>query len=417
MTVIRDGNVIKFQGQYRDADLHAPLACLHHAVNDYGYKDVVLDFSACTETYPGPMLALCSEVLRLRSEMVDAQLVLPDKPELARLFQNANWAHLLEPRAFDASRFRGHTQIPATQFTNPTEQYEAVNRIVNAILGGIPDIRRENFAALEWAVNELTDNVIVHSQSHVGGLVQVSSFKRTSKIVEFTIADSGLGIPATLRSGGDFAGSDTTALDRAIREGVTRDRSVGQGNGLYGSYQICCHSGGALQIESGHARLLYRPDPHGLEIRAQKVPVKGTLVIAKINFSDPDLLKDALKFSGKSHKPVDYIETKYEGDHDNIIHVALANEAQSFGSRVAGTPIHVKLHNLVQMCPGQPIEIDFSGVPLVSSSFADEVFGKLFVKLGPLEFMQRIRFKNMEQTVRMLIDKAISQRVSTGLGN
>jgi len=416
MTVIRDGNIIRFQGQYRDADLHAPLACLHHAVNDCGYRDIVLDFSACTETYPGPMLALCSEVLRLRSEQIDAELILPSKADLARLFVNANWAYILEPRRFDASRFRGHTQIPATQFTNPAEQNDAVNRIINAILGGIPDIRRENFAALEWAVNELTDNVIVHSQSNIGGLVQVSSFKRNTKIIEFTIADSGLGIPATLRSGGIFLGSDTDALDRAIREGVTRDKSIGQGNGLYGSYQICCHSGGAFQIESGHARLLYRPGPHGLEIRDQKVPVKGTLVIAKINFSDPDLLKDALRFSGKSHKPIDYIEIKYEGGPDETIRVSLAEEAQSFGSRVAGTPIHIKLYNLVQMCPGQPIEIDFAGVPLVSSSFADEVFGKLFVKLGPLEFMQRIRFKNVEQTVRMLIDRAISQRVSTGLG-
>ncbi|RBA77489.1 STAS-like domain-containing protein [Xanthomonas oryzae] len=128
-------------------------------------------------------------------------------------------------------------------------------------------------------------------------------------------------------------------------------------------------------------------------------------------------LKDALNFSGKSHKPVDYIETKYEGDSDNIVHVVLLQETQSFGSRFAGTPIHLKIYNLVQMCSGQPIEIDFSGVPLVSSSFADEVFGKLFVKLGPLEFMQRIRFKNVENTVRMLIDKAISQRVSTGLGS
>lgn len=417
MTVIRDGNIIRFQGQYRDADLHFPLACLHHAVNDHGYRDVVLDFSACTETYPGPMLALCSEVLRLRSEQIDAELVLPAKADLARLFINTNWAHLLEPRKFDASRFKGYTQVPATQFTNPTEQNDAVNRIVNAILGGIPDIRRENFAALEWAVNELTDNVIVHSQSEIGGLVQVSSFRRNSKIIEFTIADSGLGIPTTLRSGSMFSGSDTDALDRAIREGVTRDKSIGQGNGLYGSYQICSHSGGAFQIESGHARLLYRTGPHGLEIRDQRVPVKGTLVIAKINFSDPDLLKDALRFSGKSHKPIDYIETKYEGALDETIYVSLIEEAQSFGSRVAGTPIHVKLYNLVQMCPGQPIEVDFAGVPLVSSSFADEVFGKLFVKLGPLEFMQRIRFKNVEQTVRMLIDRAISQRVSTGLGS
>ncbi|MDT3467318.1 MULTISPECIES: STAS-like domain-containing protein [Stenotrophomonas maltophilia group] len=417
MAVIRDNNVIRFQGQYREADLLSPLACLHHAVRDHGYRDVVLDFSACTETYPGPMLALCSEILRLRSEKVDAQLVLPLKPELARLFVNANWAHLLEPRAHNASRFRGHTQIPATQFSNPTEQNDAVNRIVNAILGSIPDIRREHFAALEWAVNELTDNVIVHSQSAIGGLVQVSSFKRNTKILEFTIADCGLGIPATLRSGGEFFGSDTDALDRAIREGVTRDKSIGQGNGLYGSYQICHHSGGAFQIESGHARLLLRPGSHGLEIRDQNVPFKGTLVIAKINFSDPSLLKDALNFSGKSYKPVDYIETRYEGDSDNIIRVDLAEEAQSFGSRIAGMPVHTKLYNLVKMCPEQPIEVDFIGVPLVSSSFADEVFGKLFVKLGPLEFMQKIRFKNVDHTVRMLVDKAISQRVSTGLGS
>lgn len=417
MTVIRAENRIKFQGQYRDADLHHPLACLHHAVHEHGYKDVILDFSDCTETYPGPMLALCAELLRLRSEQVDAELILPRKEELSRLFINANWAHLIEPRRYDPSRFRGHTQIPATRFSNPSEQNDSVNRIVNAILGGIPDIRREDFAALEWAVNELTDNVIVHSQSPIGGLVQVSSFKRNSKVVEFTIADAGLGIPTTLRSGDNFQGSDTDALDRAIREGVTRDKAIGQGNGLYGSYQICCHSGGAFQIESGHARLLFRPGDYGLEIRDQKVPVNGTLVIAKINFSDPGLLKEALNFSGKSHTPVDYIETQYEGSDTDVIYVRLSNEAQSFGSRVAGTPIQTKLYNLIKMCPGQPIEVDFEQVPLISSSFADEVFGKLFVKLGPLEFMQRIRFKNVEHTVRMLIDKAISQRVTTGLGS
>lgn len=416
MPVVRDKNSIKFEGQYRDVDLHYPLVCLHHAVSDYGYRDIVLDFSGCTETYPGPMLALCSEILRLRTEHVDSELVLPSKDSLARLFINANWAHLLEPRKFDESQFRGHTRVPATQFTTPSQQNDAVNRIVNAILGGIPDLRRENFAALEWAVNELTDNVIVHSESPVGGLVQVSSFRKTSKVVEFTIADSGLGIPATLRSGGAFSGSDTAALDHAVREGATRDKSVGQGNGLYGSYQICARSGGAFQIESGHAHFLHRPGPHGLEIRDQKVPVSGTLVIAKINFSDPDLLKEALNFSGKPYKPVDYIETKYEGMDSNILYVKLLEEVASFGSRVAGTPIQNKLYNLIKMCPGQPIEVDFESVPLISSSFADEVFGKLFVKLGPLEFMQRIRFKNVEGTVRLLIDKAISQRVSTGLG-
>ncbi len=417
MTVVREDNIIKFQGQYRDADLHHPLVCLHHAVHDHGYQDITLDFSDCTETYPGPMLALCVELLRLRIEHVDATLILPKRDVLARLFVNANWANLIEPRKYDPSKFRGHTQIPATVFANPAEQNDAVNRIVNAILGGIPDIRREHFAALEWSINELTDNVIVHAESPIGGLVQVSRFMTNTKVVEFTIADAGLGIPTTLRSGGKFSGSDTDALDSAVREGVTRDRSIGQGNGLFGSYQICSHSGGTFQIESGYARLLFRPGEYGLEIRAQRVPVNGTLVIAKINFSDPSLLKDALNFSGKSYTPVDYIETRYESSETNVLYLKLSEEARSFGSRVAGTPVQNKIYNLIGMCPGQPIEIDFSHVPLISSSFADEVFGKLFVKLGPLTFMQRIRFKNVEHTAQMLIDKAISQRVTTGLGD
>jgi hypothetical protein len=351
-------------------------------------------------------------VLALRESHVDCSLVLPDTPELARLFINTNWANLIEPRAYDPSKFKGYTQIPVIQFATPAEQGVAVNRIINAILGGIPDIKRADFAALEWAINELTDNVIVHSQSSIGGLVQVSNFRRNRKIVEFTIADAGSGIPQTLRSGG-FSGSDVYALDQAIREGVTRDASIGQGNGLYGSYQICSHSGGEFRIDSLHGKLTYT-SAKGLELRDQKVPVNGTIIVAKIDFTNPDLLQEALQFAGKRYTPVDYIETKYEHGVSNVIEFKLLEESDSFGSRIGGTPVATKLGNLISMCPGQPIEVDFYGVPLISSSFADEVFGKLFVKLGAMEFMQRVRFRNVAPTVRSLIDRAIAQRVSTG---
>ena len=65
------------------------------------------------------------------------------------------------------------------------------------------------------------------------------------------------------------------------------------------------------------------------------------------------------------------------------------------------------------MCPGQRIVIDFSGIPLISSSFADEVLGKLFVEIGPVNFAQRFEFRNLDSTVKQLIDKAISQRVAS----
>lgn len=413
MTVIRELNTIRFNGALRDAELHAPLACLHHAVVEHGFSDVILDFSRCTAAFSGPMLALCAEILRLREQHIDCSLILPELPDLQRLFNNTNWANLIEPRKYAPSKFKGYTQIPVLRFNSPADQSVVVNRIINAILGGIPDIKRTDFSALEWAINELTDNVIVHSQSLIGGLVQVSNFRRHRKIVEFTIADAGNGIPQTLRSGGSYSGSDVSALDQAIREGVTRDKAVGQGNGLFGSYQICSHSGGEFRIDSAHGQLLYTSE-NGLELRYQKVPVNGTVIVAKVDFTNPDLLQESLKFAGKRYTPVDYIETRYEDGRSNVIRFDLINETESFGSRVGGTPVAIKINNLITMCPGQPIEVDFEMVPLVSSSFADEVFGKLFVKMGALQFMQRLRFKNVAPTVQAIIDRAIAQRSSTG---
>ena len=62
------------------------------------------------------------------------------------------------------------------------------------------------------------------------------------------------------------------------------------------------------------------------------------------------------------------------------------------------------------MNPGHRVVVDMSDVPLVSSSFADEVFGKLFVELGALRFMRSVDLLGLAGTVSWLIDKAILQR-------
>jgi hypothetical protein len=51
----------------------------------------------------------------------------------------------------------------------------------------------------------------------------------------------------------------------------------------------------------------------------------------------------------------------------------------------------------------------------VSSSFADEVFGRLFVALGPTAFMSRIHFRNIESSVRAILDRSITLRMTQSL--
>lgn len=362
------------------------------------------------------MLSVCAQVMAYGKSGVSFQMVPPSDKQFANLFKNTNWGYFLDPMKFAPSTFKGHTRVPATQYQNPTEQQAAVNRIVNVMLGAIPELERSDFAAFEWAVNELTDNVLVHSGSPVGGLVQVSTFAKFRKRVQFVVADAGVGIPASLRGGHPDVGSDTAALDRAIREGVTRDPSIGQGNGLFGSYQICSKSKGEFLVDSGHARLRFHPNT-GLSIGNQSIPYSGTLVVATIDFSDPRLLEDALSFKGVKYTPVDYVETKYSTNAAGDIRFRLTEECPSFGSRVSGKPVRNKLSNLLKMSSNGTIWVDFAGVPLLSSSFADEAFGKLFLSVGPVKFMQRVRLHNMMETVEGLVNKAIAQRMQVGLSD
>jgi STAS-like domain of unknown function (DUF4325) len=144
-------------------------------------------------------------------------------------------------------------------------------------------------------------------------------------------------------------------------------------------------------------------------------PFMGSLVVVRINYDKTLSLEEALKFGGKSHDPMDHVQIAYEEDEDGLVFFPLAREAQGFGSRAVGLPVRQKLKNLIRICGGKRIGIDFSDVPIISSSFADEVFGKLFAELGPLGFMKAIEFRKVDSTIQGLINKAIEQRAKTGL--
>lgn len=194
----------------------------------------------------------------------------------------------------------------------------------------------------------------------------------------------------------------------AIEEGVTRNKATNQGNGLYGTFKCCEVSGGEFEVLSGTVHLLYRDG--SLQVSRSNIPFKGTFVRASINYGYERLLERALVFGGKSYDPgFDYVERMYQGSGDDINFV-VKQELDAFGSREAGRAARTKIENL--MDGGRTaVDFDFDGLHLISSSFADEVFGKLFVTLGPIKFGQLCRFKNVDSTVQKLIDRAIGQRM------
>lgn len=313
--ISRVDNRIIVKGDFGITLFHRFLATIHTVIEKLGYQDLVLDFSHCTAAFPGPMLAACSQVMEARERGVSVDLILPVAPKLATLFRNANWAYLLDPERHERSRFKGYSHVPTTSFASPSEQTQAVTLIMNVILGSLGKVNRADFAAIEWSLNEITDNVLVHSKAKRGGLVQVATFEKTRRRVEFVVCDAGVGIPQTLRETHPELTSDTHALERAIREGVTRDSSLGQGNGLFGSFEVCRVSGGYFEVHSGNAYLTYAPQPKkGLSVDNQAIPYQGTLIISCVDCSRPGILAEALKFGGRIHRPIDLVELRYENE-------------------------------------------------------------------------------------------------------
>ena len=78
-----------------------------------------------------------------------------------------------------------------------------------------------------------------------------------------------------------------------------------------------------------------------------------------------------MRFAGKQHKPVDFVEIRYEQMTSPDLIFSLHEEARTFGSRASGAPVRNKLNNLLRMCESQRIIVDCVDIPLVSSSFAD----------------------------------------------
>lgn len=403
-------NKVSISGPVGMLDFRRILAKIE-GVRKETYPALVLDFRACKAAQAGPMLAICSECMKLRHSGLSISLLPPRDEKLARLFLNTNWAHLIDPTGFGASQNHGFARVPATNFTSAADQRGLVGTMVDALMKSMKGFSRTDLSAIEWALSEITDNVLNHAQSPLGGFAQINILKAKRQI-EYVVCDAGIGIPQSLRSGIPTITTDSEALDHAIREGVTRDKKLGQGNGLFGSYQISRVSGGFFHIHSGSARLDYDQSLDLPRLSTETIPYQGTLVVASIDISRHDVLAKALRFTDGVYQPMDSIEYRYESrdSASTDIILRMREQASSFGSRVAGVAVRTKLRNLIDLSEQSRIIIDFSELPVISSSFADEVIGKLFLELGAVRFMKVLEFQHVSPTVRQIIDRAIAQR-------
>jgi anti-sigma regulatory factor (Ser/Thr protein kinase) len=356
------------------------------------------------------MLPVICIIDDLRETGVKVEVRLPLDYETRKLFRSVNWAHYLSPDQFEKSDSIYDRHLVTRRFENAEEQQKSVNDFMDVVLRTMR-IPKDITSGLEWSINEITDNVLNHSESKHGGIIQASTHYKENKIL-FAVSDSGIGILKSMQEGYPELRTELDAIGEAIKAGVTRNSKIGQGNGLAGSLRITTMTGGSLEILSGNGRLTIT-DNKTTRKRLSPAGYDGTLVSGEINIVDDFSISEALSFDNfENYYPLDIIDLKYEVPESNCLLLRMKEESTGFGSRKSGLQIRNKILNLLTAKKGLPIVVDWDGVPVVSSSFADELMGKLFIEMGAMTFSAIVKNKNLEGLVKNLLDKAVAQRLT-----
>ncbi len=261
-------------------------------------------------------------------------------------------------------------------------------------------------AGLIWCINEVMDNVLVHSKEDCGYIM--AQYHRKKKVLAICVYDCGIGVFESLSESKHKPATEIDAITMALQEGVGDGK--GQGNGLYGLYQIVDENGGKLTITSGKSSIMLKNGvlekfDNGALVADSHA---GTIVDFQLDLSRKIDLQSALK----SLDGFDGFDIRIDDmwQDDNWLKYDVYKNCSGTGTRLAGEELRNDVINILRKT-NAPIILDFSSLKACSSSFIDEFIAKLMVEIGFVEFNRSIRIANMNKTVAHLCERSIAMRM------
>jgi len=263
---------------------------------------------------------------------------------------------------------------------------------------------------LTWCLNEVMDNVLVHSNADKGFIM--GQIHPIQKHIAFCIFDYGQGIFNSLKDSIHHPRYPLDAITLCIKEGITRDKSIYQGNGLWGLHNMLKSNSGRLSIASDKA--YYLLSGNRIETYTNNYifePEDGfTTIDFQIDYGRGISIEESLG----GHKPVNYGYESMENEGGQIVY-KIKDKSSGTGTRQSGERLRnevINIHNETNRI----ILIDFEGISVISSSFSDEFVGKLVIKYGFYGFIQAFRLKNMNEIVQTVLNRSVSQRMAENFG-
>jgi hypothetical protein len=365
-----------------------------------GYADFLLNFDTVQATYPNACVPFAG-LIRYYQRFDEIDFTFTNCPEAFERF------NILRPLSAE-SELKSARSFPLNRVWS-FRDIEAVNALVSGFRDAVAQAavcEHGVLEGLEWSLNEVMDNVLQHSGADEGFVM--GQIHAQSKHVALCVFDYGQGILNSLvgtkytpRTAGD-------AITLALQEGVTRNTATNQGNGLWGLNNIVSANSGRMAISSGQGHYLATGSIVNVANKLQFPSHEHscTTVDFQIDFDKAISLPEALG----GHEPVN-IKLDSLDDGAGNLRMQISDWSFGTGTRKSGLAIRNEVLNLMSQSPLRMI-IDFTGVGVIASSFADEFLGRLVTDMGVAGFMSRIELRGMNGTVQAIANRSIAQRIS-----
>ena len=396
--VASQGKKIFVNALEQHIDLNAVVHQCAWLLRNPNAKEILLIFEQDFRIFPNMMAPLAALVEFLHEVNV--------KPKI----------HVKHPTLQDCSVFepqRVKNYSPRSDPSNLVWKYSNSQELETLITAVVEDLYRrvssesQVLLALEYCMGELMDNVLRHSKNGAGYFMY--ALQKNGERIALSIADQGIGVLQSFDKSAYRPMNATDAISLAMTKGITSSAD-GAGNGLWTSSEIITNNSGQFTITSSGGSIYYDKSKSKISTY-DKVPTldpywPGTHLDFQLNFSS------SVDFSSIWQgipAPINTRLQQLEDSQDNLV-LKVAEKTFGTSTRESAREMRVLALNYLRT-QDQPVVLDFSGLAMISSSYADELVAKAILEARVMGCEHRLKISGTSSTIDLIIADSIASRL------
>jgi hypothetical protein len=391
------GKVIHVQALERHTDLRTLNFHCDWLLRNPNAKEIVFVIEDGFRIFPNMMAPLASLFCFLESVNV--------KAKIHNNHQTFTDCYAHSPiRCMDREK-RAEPSNVVWEYRSASELELLIDWVVSNLYRKVPS-QKNTLLALEYCLSEIMDNVLRHSKDQAGFFMY--SLQRDDQRIAVAVADQGIGIKRSFADTLYRPLSASDAITLAMKKGVTSSAD-GAGNGLWTTTEIITKNTGQLTITSGGGAIYYNKSLGKVDTFDNAPTIDPDWPGTNLDFQlDFQTAVDFAGLWGELPSPINTRAERLENSEDQLV---LGIKDQSFGTstRESGRDVRVLAANLLRTHPTNLL-LDFTGVTMISSSYADELVAKLYIDDTLENVRNRLKITGANATIELVIADAIRSR-------